>query len=74
MAGFTYLNSKLSVEGCKGITVSEIVPDAETGVYARLVSIYTDPETVSNRRPVLEILITDTVKGSLEIVTPNLEF
>lgn len=74
MTGFTYNTAKLSVDGCKEVIVSEIEEDVDTGVYARLVSFYIDDAAVVNRRPVLEIYITDTEKGSLEITTPNLTY
>lgn len=71
---FTFENSKLKIESVKGVLVTDIEEDTETGVYARLISVYVDDESVTNRRPVLEIYVTDTEKGSLEITTPNLTF
>lgn len=66
-------NQRLNIQGCAGITVSDIVADPDTGGYTRLLQIYVDDVSVANRRPVLEIMLYG-LQADLQIATPNLEF
>lgn len=77
---FTFDNSKLNVQGVQSVVISDIQPDQNSTQYLRLIQIYTDPVTVVNRRPVIELALyggdqTVNDKAELEIQVPGgLEF
>jgi hypothetical protein len=56
MSGFTFITSKLSIEGVASIEVSPIQPDPASTYYVRLVQFYAETAADNpNRRPILEI-------------------
>lgn len=69
-----FSRTNVLIEGVKSISVSEIESETGSGVYVRKLMIYTDALNATNRRPVLEIELRDTVEASLEIETPTLSF
>ena len=73
-------NTRIEIDGVQSIVISPIQPDANSTAYVRLVQIYTDPSTVANRRPIIELYLvggdqTVTDQMPLEIQIPGgLEF
>lgn len=68
-----------SIENVESIVISDIAADEDGLVYARLVQVYVDPATDTNRRPVLELTLrggdqTTGDKSPLEITTPTLSY
>jgi hypothetical protein len=77
---FTFDRSNLRIDGVQSVEISPIQPDTSSTQYVRLIQIYTDPSTTTNRRPVLEIAVyggdqTVNSTAELEILIPSgLEF
>jgi hypothetical protein len=55
--GYTYDYSRLRVDGVQSIVISNISPDPLSTEYVRLIQIYTDPATNTNRRPIVEVAV-----------------
>jgi hypothetical protein len=73
---FTFDRSNLRIDGVQSIEISPIQPDQAGTQYVRLIQLYTDPPTTTNRRPVLEIAVyggdqTVNDKTQLEILIPS---
>jgi hypothetical protein len=73
---FTFDRSNLRIDGVQSIEISPIQPDTSSTQYVRLIQLYTDPSTVENRRPVLEIAVyggdqTVNDQTQLEILIPT---
>lgn len=74
MASPEFTNLKINVDGLKQVVVSEIVEDSDYGGYARTLYFYDQDSSVAARRPVLEVMLRDTVKDNLELTTPPLTY
>lgn len=49
------LEQLLEIDGVQSIVLSTIQPDLSSSAYIRLIQIYTDPPSNTNRRPVLTL-------------------
>jgi hypothetical protein len=54
---YSYESSKLRIDGVFTLTIGPIQPDTDTEQYVRLIQIYTDPPSNTNRRPILEVAV-----------------
>lgn len=80
------VNQTIELDNVQQILVSDIQPDVNgtaadgsTDYYVRVLTLYTDPSTVANRKPALILNLYGGSQGNqdkseLEIQTPSLEF
>lgn len=74
MGFMTIDQQNVSITGIKQIVISDIEPDEASGGYARRISFFTDDANVSNRLPVLMLMLYGGTEPLLEVQTPQLNF
>jgi hypothetical protein len=75
----TIVNQTLELDGIQTVLVSDIQPDTNTDYFVRVLTLYTDPPTVTNRIPVLIVKLfggsqQNHDQSELELTTPSLQF
>jgi hypothetical protein len=74
MMALSYDRMSLRIDGVTFTTVSDVVQDAVSGGYVRLIQFFTDAVDATNPRPVLEITLTGDAALDVELQTPKLNF